>query len=81
MASSGALGRWSSPRVHGGVRSMSCEVRASGRSVGPLVVAASTWRGEPDKLWSLGAGVVLGRRPLVPREQDVDTGGWLRSGA
>jgi hypothetical protein len=52
---------------------MSCEVRASGGSTGPLVVTASTWRGEHYELWSSGTGGVLGRRPLVPggaRRQD-----------
>jgi hypothetical protein len=66
MASGGALGRWSSPRAHGEARSMSCEVRASGGSAGPLVIAAGTWRGEPDEMWSPDAGGVLGRRPLAP---------------
>jgi hypothetical protein len=45
---------------------MSCEVRASGGSAGPLVVTAGTWRGEPGELWSPGAGGVLGRKPLAP---------------
>jgi hypothetical protein len=66
MASGGELGRWSSPRVHGGARSMSCEVWASGRSAGPLVIVAGTWGGEPDDLWSPGVGGVLGRKPLAP---------------
>jgi hypothetical protein len=67
MASGGVLGHWSSPRVHGRVRSMSYEVRASGGSAGPLVVTVGTWRGEPDELWSPGTNRVLGYRPLAPR--------------
>jgi hypothetical protein len=59
MASGGVLGHWSSMRAHGGARSISCEVQASGGSAG-------TWRGEPDELWSLGAGGVLGHRLLAP---------------
>jgi hypothetical protein len=46
---------------------MSCEVRVSGGSAGPLVITVGTWQGEPDELWSPGTGVVLGRRPLMPR--------------
>jgi hypothetical protein len=60
---------------------MSYEVRASGRSAGPLVITAGTWQGEPDELWSSITGGVLGRRLLAPRGQDVETGGWLHSGA
>jgi hypothetical protein len=67
MASNGVLGHWSSPWAHGGARSTSCEVRASGRSVGPLVIVAVTWRGEPDELLSPGASGVLGHKPLAPR--------------